>query len=72
MPAADDLRYKEFIVERPMVGYGVTPPDVQWGPTKAKIAVSFVIEYTEGGEMSVEYGDKNSGTLVSLGGQELY
>ncbi|GAA5823418.1 hypothetical protein JCM11251_000627 [Rhodosporidiobolus azoricus] len=56
--------YAPFIVERPMVGYGMTPPKVEW-PGRGKIAVSFVIEYTEGGELSLEHGDATSDNLFA-------
>lgn len=60
----DDIRYKEFIVGRPLVGYGMTPPSFEW-PNGAKIAINFVIQYHEGAESSVEYGDKESGKTIA-------
>ncbi|GAA6014799.1 hypothetical protein JCM10207_002185 [Rhodosporidiobolus poonsookiae] len=59
-----DRNYSEFIVERPMVGYGMEPPKVEW-PGQSKIAVSFVINYTEGAERSPEYGDATSENLFA-------
>ena len=42
---------------RNLVGYGETPPDPKW-PGNAKVAISFVLNYEEGAESSVEEGDK--------------
>jgi hypothetical protein len=53
------MTYEEFTHERPLFGYELSPPNPQW-PNNAKIAVTFVIEYTEGGESSVEYGEEAS------------
>src|SRR5688500_16449220 len=44
---------------RDMVGYGRHPPDPQW-PGGARLAVSFVLNYEEGAEMSVLHGDAAS------------
>jgi putative urate catabolism protein len=44
---------------RDMVGYGGEPPDPMW-PGGARLAVSFVLNYEEGGEMSVLHGDDRS------------
>jgi putative urate catabolism protein len=41
---------------RDLQGYGETPPDPQW-PGGARLAVSFVINWEEGGEASVLHGD---------------
>jgi putative urate catabolism protein len=41
---------------RDFVGYGANPPDPQW-PGGAKLAVSFVLNYEEGGENTVLNGD---------------
>lgn len=41
---------------RNLVGYGPNPPTVGW-PNGAKIAISFVINYEEGGENNVLNGD---------------
>lgn len=51
---------------RDLVGYGPTPPNPQW-PNGAKIAVSFVINYEEGGEYSVLNGDSHSESYLSEG-----
>jgi putative urate catabolism protein len=43
-------------VERNLVGYGERPPDARW-PGGARLALSFVLNYEEGGESSVLEGD---------------
>lgn len=43
-------------MDRDFVGYGRTTPDVRW-PGDAGIAVNFVINYEEGGEISPGNGD---------------
>ena len=42
--------------DRDLKGYGRTPPDPQW-PGGARVAVSFVINFEEGAEMSLSAGD---------------
>ncbi len=49
---------------RDMIGYGAQPPHAQW-PNGAKIAVSFVLNYEEGGENCVLHGDKASEAFLS-------
>jgi putative urate catabolism protein len=49
---------------RDLVGYGREPPDPRW-PDAARIAVSFVINYEEGGEHSILHGDAASETLIA-------
>ncbi len=49
---------------RDMVGYGATPPQADW-PGGARIAVSFVLNYEEGGENSVLHGDAASEAFLS-------
>jgi allantoinase len=44
---------------RDLVGYGQSPPDPQW-PGGARLALSFVLNYEEGGERSVLEGDAES------------
>ena len=41
---------------RDLIGYADTPPQVRW-PGNARVAVNFVINYEEGGERSLAYGD---------------
>ncbi len=52
-------RRKPVPYPRDLVGYGATPPDPQW-PGGARIAVSFVVNYEEGGENSILHGDAAS------------
>ena len=49
---------------RDMVGYGRTPPHAQW-PGDARIAVSIVLNYEEGGENNVLHGDPASETFLN-------
>ncbi len=49
---------------RDMVGYGQTPPKADW-PDGARIAVSFVINYEEGGENNILHGDAASEAFLS-------
>ncbi|RFU24665.1 hypothetical protein B7463_g11668, partial [Scytalidium lignicola] len=49
----------EYDVDRDFIGYGEHSINPQW-PGKAKIAVSFVINYEEGAERSVLHGDGQS------------
>ncbi|WP_300300607.1 allantoinase PuuE [Ferrovibrio sp.] len=44
---------------RDLKGYGPNPPDPKW-PNGARVAVSFVVNYEEGGERSILHGDKTS------------
>jgi putative urate catabolism protein len=44
---------------RDLVGYGATPPHPRW-PGEARVALSFVLNYEEGGERSILHGDKTS------------
>lgn len=43
-------------MQRDLIGYGLTPPDIVW-PNGARVAVSLVVNYEEGAEMAVEAGD---------------
>ncbi|HQS70709.1 MAG: chitin deacetylase [Novosphingobium sp. 28-62-57] len=51
-------------LSRDLIGYGATPPAAQW-PGGARVAVQFVINYEEGAENSVLYGDKGSEAFLS-------
>jgi putative urate catabolism protein len=51
-------------LDRNLVGYGAHPPDPQW-PGEARIAVSFVLNYEEGGENSILNGDPASETYLT-------
>ena len=49
---------------RDMIGYGATPPEANW-PGGARLALSFVINYEEGGENNILHGDPASETFLS-------
>ncbi len=49
---------------RDLIGYGATPPDPRW-PGGARIAVSVVLNYEEGGEHDVLHGDAHSETVLT-------
>lgn len=49
---------------RNLVGYGAAPPHAQW-PGNARIAVSFVLNYEEGGERCILHGDEESEAFLS-------
>jgi len=49
---------------RDLIGYGRQPPHADW-PGGARIAVQIVLNYEEGGEMSVLHGDESSETFLS-------
>jgi putative urate catabolism protein len=48
---------------RDLVGYGASPPHPRW-PGGARLAVSFVLNYEEGGEHTVLNGDAQSETFI--------
>jgi peptidoglycan/xylan/chitin deacetylase (PgdA/CDA1 family) len=43
-------------IVRDLVGYGCKRPDIVW-PNGAKVAVSLVLNFEEGGELAIEQGD---------------
>ncbi|SFI12055.1 putative urate catabolism protein [Albimonas pacifica] len=49
---------------RDLIGYGAKTPDPEW-PGGAKLAVSFVINYEEGGENCLLHGDAQSEAFLS-------
>jgi allantoinase len=49
---------------RDLVGYGATAPEVRW-PGDARIAVSLVLNYEEGGEACVLHGDAHSESVLT-------
>ena len=53
-----------LLSDRDLVGYGETPPHPQW-PNNAKIALSFVVNYEEGGENTVLNGDAGSEVFLN-------
>ncbi len=59
LPDMDAPRYP-----RDMTGHGATPPDPAW-PGGARVAVSLVLNYEEGGENSVLHGDAASEAFLS-------
>lgn len=56
---------------RDLVGYGAHAQDPRW-PNGARIAVSFVLNYEEGGEACILHGDSHSeSVLTDVGGEAL-
>lgn len=53
--------------DRDLAGYGASVPDAQW-PNGARIAVSFVLNYEEGGEHTLLNGDAHSEAFLTEGG----
>lgn len=51
--------------DRDLVGYGKTPPRVAW-PGGARIALSIVVNYEEGSELSPLYGDSRHEMIGDL------
>ncbi|WP_295893578.1 allantoinase PuuE [uncultured Vibrio sp.] len=49
---------------RDLIGYGPNPPHPHW-PNNAKVAISFVLNYEEGGERCVLHGDGESEAFLS-------
>jgi chitin deacetylase len=49
---------------RNLTGYGATPPDAKW-PNGAKLAISLVLNYEEGGENCLLHGDAASEGFLS-------
>ena len=49
---------------RDLAGYGATPPDAAW-PGGARIAISLVLNYEEGGENCLLHGDAASEAFLS-------
>jgi allantoinase len=59
------------IYPRDLIGYGRHPPDPRW-PNGARIAVSIVLNYEEGGESCILHGDTQSeSVLTDVGGDPL-
>jgi putative urate catabolism protein len=56
---------------RDLIGYGANPPHARW-PGEARIAVSIVLNYEEGGECCILHGDAHSEhVLTDLGAEPL-
>jgi peptidoglycan/xylan/chitin deacetylase (PgdA/CDA1 family) len=53
--------------DRDFVGYGSTPPEVEW-PGGARLAVSICVNYEEGSEKSLYFGDAYDEPLSEWGG----
>ena len=51
---------------RDLVGYGAHPPHPNW-PNGARLALSIVLNYEEGGEACVLHGDAGLGGLSARG-----
>ena len=49
---------------RDLIGYGARPPDARW-PQGARVAVSFVLNYEEGGEYCILHGDAHSESVLT-------
>jgi len=49
---------------RDLIGYGARPPDAGW-PHGARVAVSFVLNYEEGGEYCILHGDAHSESVLT-------
>jgi putative urate catabolism protein len=49
---------------RDLIGYGARPPHADW-PHGARVAVSFVLNYEEGGECCVLHGDAHSESVLT-------
>ncbi|RTE65596.1 allantoinase PuuE [Amphritea opalescens] len=49
---------------RDLIGYGNNPPHPHW-PDNARIAISFVLNYEEGGERCILHGDQESEAFLS-------
>jgi chitin deacetylase len=58
------MRFPVIRYPRDLTGYGATPPDANW-PKGAKIAVSLVLNYEEGGENNILHGDAGSEAFLS-------
>ena len=60
-------------IQRDLKGYGGQTPKFSW-PNGAKIAVQFVLNYEEGGENNVLYGDQASEAFLSdiIGAKPIY
>jgi putative urate catabolism protein len=51
------------VYPRDLIGYGSRPPDPRW-PGDARLALSLVMNYEEGGESSILHGDRRSETYL--------
>ena len=53
----------QYTPGRDLIGYGEEPIDVEW-PNRARIAVSFILNYEEGGEHNILNGDDRSEAYI--------
>lgn len=53
----------KYTPDRDLIGYGENPIDIQW-PNGARIAVSFILNYEEGGEHHILNGDDRSEAYI--------
>lgn len=51
--------------KRDLLGYGQNPPAAQW-PGRARVAVSFVVNFEEGAELSVAEGDDRNEAVYEV------
>jgi hypothetical protein len=63
-PTGHENDRKSKYGHRDIIGYGKSPIHPHW-PNKAKVALNFVINYEEGGEMCTLHGDNASEHLLS-------
>jgi allantoinase len=52
------------VVTRDFIGYGANPPKVEW-PGGALLAVNIAVNFEEGAEWCIEYGDPSCETCTS-------
>src|SRR5699024_1118329 len=55
--------WKRIMITRDLIGYGQPPPNPRW-PNGARLALQFVLNYEEGGEKSIIYGDAESESFL--------
>ena len=63
-PAAGTLLRAHESYPRDLIGYASRPPHPRW-PNEARIAVSLVLNYEEGGEACVLHGDAHSESILT-------
>ena len=52
-------------MRRDLLGYGGVPPDPRW-PNGARVAVSFVVNFEEGSELSIADGDDRNESIYEI------